>query len=481
MPYQNNRRSTTYGPLTRYNPYPSPSSSMSGRRLGQSFARTLGRAATSRWGERIIRSIPVVGSVYEGARLAGDIYNGARSLFSRGTQTRRNRTSAMATQSGPTIKKAYGRAIGTYKGRFTGKKPPKMKLKRQSQKHGFSIHFERGGTVTDPYCAYVGHGTCPQQQMRRLMLGAMLKLVLNRLNIHFQTVDQPLTHLTSGDQIVLILKINTNTANQGSITVTLAANQPSFTALLNLFVQQWILFVQANTLQSGEQFVINEIRFNALGSGDLTSVKIPLENAKIVFECHSELKVQNRSVPAEGDDTTDEVDRIPVKGYMYTFKGSGGKFRRSAAAALGEINFEPVHNVTDGLFTYSAGAAGGAAALREPPLPINFSRLIRYGSAYVEPGSIKKSVLKVVKTMYLQTLVNRVVGFDESGAKPSQQLHETGEFAMLALEKLIETSNSETTQLVTLAYEVDTKIFGYIKPGNVSSTIGEHYYGTVPS
>lgn len=460
--------------------YPSPRSSPY-RSAGRQLVRALGRAATSRWGERVIRSIPIVGSAYEGVRMAGDLYNAGRRMFSRGTQTQRAMANA-STQAAGKSKRAYGRSAGRWGGKLKPTKKVRGGFKAQAQQKGFSIHFEKGGSITDPYCAYVGHGTCPQVIMRRLLMGCLIKMLLRRMGLSFSTTNQPLTFLTIGDQVQLLVKFDQEAAGVQVVQYTLAANQPSFTTLVDGLVNAWVVTVQGTTFTSPTDWKFVEIRYNPAGTGDLTSVRVPLENAKITFEAQSTLKVQNRSVPAEGDDTTDEVDRIPVTGMIYQCSGAGTNFKRSAIGAIGEVNFEPVGEKQDGIFTYSAGVAGGADVLKEPPLPYNLVRVKKYNKIYVDPGSIKTSVVRIKKTMYLQTLLKQCVGTNEAAASSTVAVQQQlGMFNLVALEKLIETSNVASTQLINLAWEVDYKIFGFINSKMVDNTIGEHYYGTSPN
>lgn len=438
------------------------------------------RYGAKRLGRAMLRGLPVVGQALAAYDVGRTVYNAGKKLFSRGTQTPRVSTADASTQA--TLRPAYGRARGRYGGRIRPSRKAKGGFRATAQQKGFSIHFEKGGSITDPYCAYVGHGTCPQVILRRLMLGCILKVIIRRLGMSFSNTNQPLTFLTTSDQIIIRFRINQESASEQTITYTLASNQPTFQALLDGVVNAWVTAVQAATFTSSEDWLLVEALFSPAGTGDLTAVRIPLENAKITFSARSELKVQNRSVPAEGDDTSDEVDRIPLKGFMYQFNGNGTNFKRTALAAIGEISFEPIGEKQDGVFTYAANAAGGADTLKEPPMPYNFVRCKKYNNVRCEPGEIKTSVVSYKTTMYLSTLLKMIVGTNEAAANSAiAVLQSRGMFNLIAMEKLIETSNTASTQLINLAWEVDYKIFGYLQTKVVENTIGEHYYGTTPN
>lgn len=454
-------------------PYNYGRPAQTGRRSGRSSRMSSG--STSMWnvGDQIARQLPVVGPVYAAGRTAYDIGRGVQRLFSRGTAT----NIPMESKA-----KNFSAGGGRYAGKIKPRRRVKWNFKSKAQAKGYSIHFEKGGSVTDPYCVYIGHGTCPQVLMRRIMIGCLLKTLLNRLGIAFSNTVQPLNFLTIGDIITIRYRRDQETATESTVNFTLPTNQPTFQTLVDALVNSWVLSTQGQTFQDNEQWKLVEIMFNPGGTGDLTAIRIPLENAYITFEAQSSLKLQNRSVPSDTDDNADEVDRIPVTGKIYRFSGSGTNFKRTALAAIGEINFEPVGEKQDGIFTYAAGAVGGADVLKEPPLPQNFVRCKSYNKISCNPGEIKVSTVKYKRTMHINTLMRYVVATNESIADGQVRiLQKYGMFNLIAMEKLIETSNTASTQLINLAYEVDYKIFGYLSTKAINSTIGEHYYGVNPA
>lgn len=409
-------------------------------------------------------------------------YDLARSVTSRRSSRSATTEGSAPPSSSAGGGRAFGRAGGTYKGRVRPKRKVRPGFKGKAQAKGFSLHMERGGTVNDPYCAYIGHGSCPQVVMRRVMLGCLLKIILRRMGLSFSNVVHPLTFLTIGDKFDLLIKLNQETGFITTISYTLTVNQPSFQSVLDGLVNAWVVAVQAQVFTSSVDWKLVEFRFDPAGAGDLTAVRVPLENARITFECESNLKVQNRSVPSAEDDADDEVDRIPVSGRIYRFNGMGSNFKRTAIQAIGEVNFEPVGEKQDGLYTYSAGVAGGADVLKEPPNPYNFVRCYGHGKVYLDPGVIKNSFIKYKRTMYLSTLLRYVVGTNEAAANSTIAVQQNiGKFNLIAVEKLIETSNTTPTQLISLAYECDLKVFGYIQTKLLDNTIGEEYLGTTPA
>lgn len=386
------------------------------------------------------------------------------------------------TQSKRIATRAMGRGHGTYSG------PMKPIIKQgygflsKSQKKGFSIHFEKGGTITDPYCVYIGHASNPQVLMRRMMLGAMLKALLTKMGYAFTSVTQPLTFLFIGDKVEILIKSDQETSTVTNLSYPLAASQPDFQSLLDAIVNVWVIAVQGSTFESAINWKFVEIRYNPVAGSFASPARIPLEGATLSWQAESHLKLQNRSVPSADDDADDEVDRIPVTGYVYRFKGTGTNFKRTAAAVLGETNFEPVAEKQDGLFTYSAGVVGGATTLREPPMPVNFVRCNGFNRVNLDPGHIQDSRVKDKGTLTLARLLRMCVATDERAAMSAVAVQqELGKFNLISVEKLLETSNVTPIQLITIGYEVDYKIFGFLNVKHLTSTIGEHYFGTTPS
>lgn len=456
----------------------------------QTRSMTRSQAANNNWEFMVNRVLTPENAIRLG-RMAAQVYQGRgaatlppfRLPRMPGRSVARN---AATTQTAGRSQggRAKGRSVGTYDGKMKVKrkfKPRSFKVKAQAK--GFSIHFEKGGSVTDPYCCYVGHGSNPQVIMRRLMLGCLLKTLLNRMGMSFSNTVQPLTFLALGDSIDILIKENQENATVVVIGYTLPGAQPTFQGLLDGVVNAWITALQSATLGANPMnWKFKEIRYNP-GAGSINvPARFPLENATLNYEAVSTMKVQNRSVPNDTDDQDDEVDRIPIKGYIYQFKGSGTNFKRTAASAIGEINFEPVGEKSDGIFTYSAGAAGGAVTLREPPMAFNFVRCLGHTKVYVDPGKIKMSVVKDKRSITLERLLRVCVGTDERAALSNVAVQqELGKFNMVSVEKLIETSNSTPTALINVGYEVDYKIFGYLTNRSVNNTIGESYYGSTPS
>nr|QKI28987.1 Cap [Forsythia suspensa CRESS virus] len=452
-----------------------------GRRVA-TYGGAVARYAARKVGRAALRAVPIIGNAMAAYDVAKGVYGLGKKMFSRGTSTGKwSRTQGTQSEK-PVLKRAYGRQNGKYMGRVRPTRRVRGGFVAKAQQKGFSIHFEKGGTINDPYCAYIGHGTCPQTILRRLMLGCLLKALIRRMGMSFSNCNQPLTFLTLGDQFIIRFRINQESATEQNITYTLPGNQPTFQNLLNGFVNAWVTSVQAATFKSSIDWLLVEAMFSPAGTGDLTACRIPLENATITFAAQSELKVQNRSVPAEGDDTNDEVDRIPLRGMIYQFSGNGTNFKRTALAAIGEVQFTPIGEKQDGIFLYGANVNGGAEVLKEPPHPYNFVRCKKYNSIRCNPGEVKSSKVNYKTTMYLSTLLKLIVGTNEDAANAAVSVLQTrGMFNLVAMEKVIETSSVASTQLIQLAWEVDYRIFGFISPKLVDNTIGEHYYGTSPS
>lgn len=359
----------------------------------------------------------------------------------------------------------------------------KRTFRSVAENRGYSIKYETGGTITDPYCVYIGHGTCPQVHMRRLFFGSLLKLMLMKLNLTPADCEQPMTFLSLGD-IIRIQFQRTQLGLLDDFSYTLAAAQPTFTTVLNGLITAYEAKVNSIVTTGGlyevNQWKFKECRYEPDGSGDLTSVRINLENAVLHYQAVSSFKMQNRSVPSAEDDQTDEVDRIPLTGKVYNGIGSGSGYKRTAITAISESSFEPVIERTNGVIAISANDTGKPLSIRDPVEPHNLMRVKRHAKVYMSPGSIKTSILIDKRSMHISSLFRNLIGISE--ADTVKNLSTVGKFCFYGLEKQLETVVGSTpTVLVQVAYEHDLQIFGYLEAKNTNSTIGEVFHGTEPT
>lgn len=307
--------------------------------------------------------------------------------------------------------------------------------------------FETGSVVASKYCSYVGHATCPTQQILDVIFLALLKQLFKRVQYDITDVAAGIEGLVAGDKIVVEHSTIATPPTFASYTYTASGVNPTPDAIAAFFTGQMVGW--------SSDFILNKMEFiPAAGSKYQNCVNMSLRNMIVEVDTKSTMKIQNRSKNPLGTEA-DEVDNVPLYGKFYEGKGNGTNIAIQSGQSIYADN-------TNGLMYILPVNVTGS--LREPPLPSIFPNVKMSGKAHLDPGEIKTSVL-TYKTRYnLSKLFTKLADTSFN--------HDVGKFKFFALEKMLETTYIEADIVaMSIAYEINNQIGVRLKQKYTNTTI----------
>jgi hypothetical protein len=215
--------------------------------------------------------------------------------------------------------------------------------------------------------------------------------------------------------------------------------------------RQWNT-TQAPAVLYAESVYISRITFvpgDASRLAALPQVGIRMLDSSVSMDIKCTLKMQNRSQNAlTGTGEDNDVDNVPIYGYMYSGKGAGPihKAHQGVQFLAGELN---------GVISYGANT-NAPNALQEPPLAGDFVFVDRQGKMKLEPGDIKTSVLTYKKSHNFQKFYRKLVNLSATRLLPEATYRDhsgVGEYKLFALEKMIDTDQGPDQPSILLAFE----------------------------
>lgn len=370
-------------------------------------------------------------------------------------------------------KRNYGRVSG----RMGKKLRTKYKVKRKgrqfkSDQLGMSLNFEYGGVLTDPYCVYIGHGTCPSNILRRIVFGAMLKKLFMKLNIMPESLTESIGLFGGTDTILVYYRKGFGETATAALSFQYSPSPAAtFKQHVDTLVNSYVLARQGDTSPNIEWYFTKIEFVPDVAQQDLNFVRINLVDAKVAFYCNSFLKLQNRTSVGTDDDA-DDVDNQPLQGKGYFCKGSGTLARRQTATATVRV-LNMFAQRTNGIYEEVSNNVGNPIEFREPPKPWHYANVSKHESIKIEPGEIRKSYLKTKKVYGLNTLMKLCVQNTEKAGLAAEDYTPLGVSRFFALEKTIEIINDQSTptQLISVAYELNFNCGAYLinKPATVTT------------
>lgn len=345
---------------------------------------------------------------------------------------------------------------GKYKGAF---KKPKRKLNIPavlSQK-GIMRTNEIHGTIADPDCVYISHTALDSFQAVTESVIALMRKLFEKGGFRISETDLPfdLSALgTSDGMVIRLYQMNVQTGSEGAAVVHSTVVGDTLRTVAQQFIPYFATyssgFTTTITGNLSNVFKPHRLRLFVIDQTDTVNTpkqrcEINLEEEIVQVYGQSTLKVQNRTLAADGGDQSDDVANNPLEGRRYSFKTIPRTRSKSAHA----LNLMPVDN---GVQLVRAAELG--QALKEPPPHNYFSNCVGSVKIRLEPGNIKYSRLTYNKEMkYLKFLEKLKLQYGEGPGFFAIQ----GPFPtnIIALEDVI---NVNASQNITCAYEANNII-----------------------
>jgi len=328
----------------------------------------------------------------------------------------------------------------------------RMRRVVKAQSSGSSYQSEHSGTVTADKTLYVAHTTCVPDIMLLTFCMECVKRVLQVHGVTISSWDRDLLgYVKVGDVFQIIYKVAPNSSPTGVLAsysvASVGAGQNFFTIASGLYT-----VVRANMAAGSfnDAVILVEVQYTPLNG---TVQKVDLQDGKITFYSKSALKVQNRSVALAADNEADDVNNVPIYGKLYHGIGNGALQR-----SIDNIKF-----VNGPALANNVALAGDAYSnFSEPPDASEFTHVTKFMKAYFNPGQIKTSVLSFKTNINVSLFFNTMIQYYTGNS--TEQYLKIGLFRMFSLERVIAKLAGEDTPAMKIAYEIDFKIWGTLRP-----------------
>ena len=448
-------------------PYRTPQSRRVARRL--SYSGALGSAITN----AVISNLPAQYRIP--ARAGHFLMNRAARLIQRRWRSRRAaRGGPMDVQQGgrrrriPMSRARRMRAAGftgisngSYQGKFKKPKKNKSTFQTLAQSQGYQVKREVHGAIADPDCVYLGHGTHSVNMTARMICGALVRKLFKKAGVILSRPDEelPLFDTTDADGFKIVLDWSFINGTVGSFTYV-TVNDDTLDKVIDQFQGQFM-----NALESDfsgyafEKFALYSSDRNGVSTNWRVASVLNLKNEVVMLKIYSSLMIQNRTKGAtapEGDNEADRVDNQPLQGYLYHMNG--------ATPQLKIVQMNNSHTLEapgrDTSIMLVRGQQLGTL-LQEPPLPKTFSNCYKSVKVRLEPGTMKRTVIYIVHTGYLNNILGKLRvqqfgGFLSRGP---------GKFQLFSLE---EAMNSGSGNNITVNYEAQ-QVYSCVTKTNAKS------------
>lgn len=295
---------------------------------------------------------------------------------------------------------------------------------------GVQKTIEYGGQTSDANNVFIGHATCPANEMTNVAARAIIKRFLRQLGKLPPDQDTLITMPAAG----LIKYERRLDATLPPVATTLATGPVTVGVLAGLLATQL-----REIPNSGNEQVPVKLTYSDDGNA-YNAQQMSLKGLKLQWYVKSTFKIQNRTADGGGGDNTDVVDNSPIYGKSYEGSGTGTQYVGDITTA--EFFADRAYGVID--------RVGNEYTLEEPPNGKVFPRVRKMAKAHLDPGQIKTSVLIWTRTGTLQDFVKDMwTGSNLTAA--NKYFSRYGKFRFFSLEQMIKPFSDSAP--VTTAWE----------------------------
>lgn len=401
---------------------------------------------------------------------------------------------------GRKTKKSKSRTVRRrYTGRVSGSsmsQGSRYKIDRaQIAYRGYSLTQEYGGEVSNPWNAILGHSTHHFNMMMRSVIGAMVKLALQKANLMLGNPNAANSTMAIDDRFILRYRPeSTDQAATESTIITTVSNTPNpgtgiapNTMSRIITDLTWQLGQALGSFESRKpQFIFTSFTFSPDGSTDSTKVVINLMGARVKYFAESGFTLQNITANEATDAETTDVDSLPVKGYTYEGPGSGTT--TNIATELSGADRVSFLADRDG-FIYGYGDVFGSGLttetgrlLAEPVEKSVLSHCRKRTQVMVPSGGVHIDNLHYYRSVLLDQLVTELWNFHYAGVPSvtgaaSKIRYSFGKYKLYMLEKVIEFTGKALSPAipVKIRYEKNQALGMLLIPKKQKQTVRENF------
>lgn len=329
-------------------------------------------------------------------------------------------------------------------------KPPDNKI----VKLGALISDERGWNLQSSDSVYVGHTTHAIDLMFKGIAHALVKKLLNKARIYFETFDEALTITTSQSTNLLAILYYRETQDPSETTLPFQENftfggaggQWNTPAKLAILLQG--VFVGTYKMK-GPNVSFENFDLYPTQAGVIPYTRLILKGAKIHYDVTSTLRVQNQTTPSVVQDESVDVNAAPLIGNLYQGSGNGMEVVGNTAG------YRPfIADKIYGLIAKSGVQASGQTQDLREPIPREQTKHVdAFKGMQVEPGEMVNNALWENKKVYLNSIIRQLSRFVYIDHTPDPAVPafmkypytSSGKFAIMGLEKKLEIYNPDGT------------------------------------
>lgn len=318
---------------------------------------------------------------------------------------------------------------------------------------GFVKKVEWGGVVTDAtrQVTYVAHTTFPAQQAARVMCAALLKKLLLEAGHRVKSETEV---LLSGQyynsQINILYKTKDgNTVSEQVFTVT---TSNTFADIASA-IYAWLLGL-SETANLPNQFLFMRYYIQFGVAVDAKLLQSELDLTTLRFDCYSKshLKIQNRTINSAGNDTSEDVDNVPINGKHFEYRTNSTTYRdygEPTVATTAAITTSPAL----GVLPSTIGAETGTKMYQDLPDRTQFVGCRKVGKCFLDPGAIKTSTMVDFANLSMNRIVNLLFARKPNVGSGLYNQFWIGRTRLFAFEKMINAVAMDATNQFNLAVE----------------------------
>lgn len=368
-----------------------------------------------------------------------------------------------ATTSAPRSRKQF-----TGKGRFVGPFRRGRTIRASAfAKYGFKMRTEKGGSVSQDKCVYIGHATCGRAKLIRVFWHACLRQLMMKAGHtfgSFKEVISPNATVKMGT-IRIDYQNSDDGLTQNAITVNLGVGD-TYENVATTMQTQWDA-----TIGTADYSVrLRALRYipqaDETNGADVHEFKLDMTHATFTWKVTSNLKIQNRTLAATGAGDGEHqhhgnsVENNPLQGKVYYKMGDGFVYRWSNDTAN---TFKLVADDASAVITGDPDEATLSTELQDllqrPPAATQFFNCKKSGFVKLGPGLIKSSNLTYGKTLSVHAFLNALHAENESA---SQHTFKYAKTRMFCLEKMMHTDDADEPD-INIGYECNTFYQGLVR------------------
>lgn len=355
---------------------------------------------------------------------------------------------------------------GRYVGKLRTKRWNIVKQKEMKfKKFGTEFVREDRGKVNDPNCVYVGHAIASQQVVQSVAR-AIVRAIWKKAGVDVVDFDNniPMSAINSYTFSWKYIKDVTSNGVWVTRNINIVLGTSYERLAEDIVTDMVLVMTDANPVVEGPWQTIRVCDFtliSGLGTdNEQVMARITANGLNVEFDFYSSLAVQNITLAAAGGDINDElstnVENNPLKGKIYqsTNMSNGLLVRYKPNSATPSFR-NMVADRASGLIVENASFMGSDMYDKPPPAP--FFNCVKSSGVILQPGQIKKDVIKFKNTMHINKFLNTFAvsmwrNTNLAGSPEAETWVPFGLAHVVALEKVLDSGSTE--QNVNVGYEV---------------------------